>query len=109
MVHAMIPVILAGIMRPLLDSDLRYNGDVGQQDEAMRHRHLNHQAFTLAAIGDIISRGRWDDWADLRAAALSDPTVLDRISRVCSANVGDPYAQRYHFWLNYAKEHRPAT
>jgi hypothetical protein len=38
----------------------------------MLHRHLNHQRFTLAAIYDVISRGRWGDWAVLRRAALDD-------------------------------------
>ena len=40
----------------------------------MQHRHLIHQRLTLAAIDDVISRGRWDDWADLRRAALQDLT-----------------------------------
>ena len=73
---------------------------------AMLHRHLDHQRFTLAAIDDVISRGRWRDWADLRQAALSDPILLDKIEHVCRPRVVDPYAQRYHFWMNYAKAHR---
>lgn len=72
----------------------------------MLHRHLNHQRFTLAAIDDVISRGRWRDWAELRQAVLSDPNLLDKVERVCRAHVADPYAQRYHFWINYVKEHR---
>jgi hypothetical protein len=72
----------------------------------MQHRHLNHQRFTLAAIDDVIARGRWGDWAQLRNAALTDPAVLERVERVCRAHVGDPYAQRHHFWMNYAQEHR---
>ena len=32
----------------------------------MRHRHLNHSPLTLAAIDDIIARGQWRNWADLR-------------------------------------------
>jgi len=31
----------------------------------MKHRHLNHEAFTLAAIEDILSRGSMPDWAPL--------------------------------------------
>ena len=42
----------------------------------MLHRHLNHQRFTLAAIDDVISRGRWGDWAELRRAALADQSLL---------------------------------
>jgi len=37
----------------------------GSPPASMLHRHLTHQQFTLAAIDDIISRGRWRDWADL--------------------------------------------
>jgi mRNA-degrading endonuclease HigB of HigAB toxin-antitoxin module len=47
------------------------------------HRHLNHQRFTLAAIDDVISRGRWQDWADLRQAVLSDNDLLNQVERVC--------------------------
>ena len=75
----------------------------------MLHRHLNHQRFTLAAIDDVISRGKWDDWADLRKAVLADVALLDKVERVCAAHISDPYAQRYHFWNNYAKEHRANT
>jgi hypothetical protein len=75
----------------------------------MLHRHLNHQRFTLAAIDDVISRGRWEDWAELRRAALSDHAVLDKIAHVCRSRVCDPYAQRHHFWMHYAQEHRAAA
>jgi len=75
----------------------------------MLHRHLNHQRLTLAAIDDVISRGRWRDWADLRRAALADRAVLDKVERVCLPHAGDPYAQRHHFWMHYAEEHRRAA
>lgn len=71
--------------------------------QAMRHRHLNHQTFTLAAIDDVIDRGAKTDWLELRLAALKDPQVHDRIRIVCEAHVADPHAQRYHFWMNYVK------
>jgi hypothetical protein len=71
----------------------------------MQHRHLTHEQFTLAAIDDVISRGKWQDWADLRRAALEDQAVLEKIQRVCRVHVVDPYAQRYHFWMHYAEEH----
>ena len=76
---------------------------------AMLHRHLNHQRFTLAAIDDVISRGRWREWAELRRAALSDSTLLDKVERVCRPYASDPYAQRHHFWMHYAEEHRTAA
>jgi len=75
----------------------------------MLHRHLNHQRFTLAAIDDVISRGRWQDWAALRRAVLADRSLLDKVERVCGPYIADPYAQRYHFWMHYVQEHRPAS
>ena len=45
--------------------------------------HLHHQRFALAAGAGAISRGRWQDWADLRRAALLDESLLDRIERIC--------------------------
>ena len=75
----------------------------------MLHRHLDHQRFTLAAIDDVISRGRWQDWADLRRAALRDESLLDRIERICRhRTAADPRAQRHHFWLHYVEAHRSA-
>lgn len=71
----------------------------------MLHRHLNHQDFTLAAIDDVIDRGRRQDWAELRRAALADRVVMEKVRRVCAAHVQDPYAQRYHFWKRYADRH----
>lgn len=75
----------------------------------MEHHHLNHQSLTLAAIDDIISRGRWRDWADLRQAVLKDRHLLEDVQRVCRAHISDPYAQRYHFWMHYAEEHLAAS
>ena len=72
----------------------------------MRHRHLNHEDYTLAAIDDAIARGRWADWADLRRAVRADMPTLDRVERVCRAHVGDPGAQRYHFWMHYVRTRR---
>lgn len=71
----------------------------------MLHRHLNHQVLTLAAIDDVISRGKRRDWSELRQAVLRNPPLLAKVLRVCQAHVSDPYAQRYHFWKNYAEQH----
>ena len=71
----------------------------------MIHRHLTHQQFTLAAIDDLIGRGKRNDWADLRQAALADRAILEKIVRVCQAHIADPYAQRYHFWKQYAERY----
>lgn len=69
----------------------------------MRHRHLNHEDFTLAAIDDIIGRGRRADWAELRRALLADPTLADKVKRVCRPHLADPYAQRHYFWMQYVE------
>jgi hypothetical protein len=74
----------------------------------MQHRHLNHQNLTLAAIDDIIDRGRLDDWKELRSALLTQQGVRAKVLRVCEARTVDPYAQRYFFWKRYAEAH-PAT
>ena len=71
----------------------------------MKHRHINHERFTPAAVDDIIARGGRRDWAELRDAALSDALVMNRALRVSLAHTADPYAQRYHFWKNYAEQH----
>ena len=39
----------------------------------MKHRHLTHEAFTLAAIEDILERGRMTDWVPLIAAIRAEP------------------------------------
>jgi len=71
----------------------------------MLHRHLTHQEYTLAAIDDTIARGKRQDWAELRQAALKDRTIFEKVLRVCQAHIADPYAQRYHFWKQYAQRH----
>lgn len=72
----------------------------------MKHRHLNHQRFTLAGIDDVIARGQWPDWAALREAVLTDGSVPDKVERVCRPYLADPYAQRHHFWMHYVEAHR---
>jgi hypothetical protein len=72
----------------------------------MKHRHLTHEGFTLAAIDDVIARGKRADWAALRRAIPADEAARENILRICAARVADPYAQRYHFWTQYA-ERRP--
>jgi hypothetical protein len=39
----------------------------------MKHRHLTHEGFTLAAIEDILARGRIPDWVPLITAIQADP------------------------------------
>jgi len=69
----------------------------------MLHRHLNHQNLTIAAVDDLIARGKRQDWAELRRAALGDREVMDKIFRVCCARAVNPRAQRYRFWRHYVE------
>jgi hypothetical protein len=75
----------------------------------MLHRHLNHEQYTLAAIDDVIGRGKRQDWAELRRAALADRALMEKVLRVSKAQGEDPYAQRYRFWRRYAEEHLAAA
>jgi hypothetical protein len=75
----------------------------------MLHRHLNHQEYSLAAIDDVIDRGKREDWAQLRSAALNDPAIMEKVLRVSNAHAHDPFAQRYHFWRQYAEQHLRAA
>jgi hypothetical protein len=45
----------------------------------MKHRHLTHEGFTLAAIDDVIARGKRADWAELRRAMLADDAIRNEI------------------------------
>jgi len=76
-----------------------------QARTAMIHRHLNHEELSLAAIDDVIARGKRKDWEELRLAVLGSPVFLEKIQQVCRAHIADPRAQRYHFWMHYAQEH----
>jgi hypothetical protein len=47
----------------------------------MLHRHLNHERMTLAAVDDIIVRGKMGDWLELRKAVLADRALAEKILR----------------------------
>jgi hypothetical protein len=70
----------------------------------MWHRHLNHCDWTLAAVDDVIARGRMDDWKELRDVATQRPEVAQRVLQVCAPHLDDPYAQRYYFWDYYVRQ-----
>jgi hypothetical protein len=54
----------------------------------MKHRHLNHEDFTLAAIDDIIERGELPEWQPLMAAIREDPygEVARKTLQICGAH-----------------------
>ena len=72
----------------------------------MVHRHLNHQDFTLAAIDDVIARGKRADWTLLRDVVRRDPALREKIRHVCAGKLRDPYVQRYYFWTHYVEKGR---
>jgi hypothetical protein len=86
-------------------NDSRYET---QARKTMIHRHLNHEELSLAAIDDVIGRGKRKDWEELRLAVLASPVFLEKIRQVCRAHIADPRAQRYHFWMHYAEAHLAA-
>ncbi len=51
----------------------------------MKHRHLTHEASTLAAIEDILARGRMPDWEPLIAAIEDDPygEIAEKTRALC--------------------------
>lgn len=77
--------------------------DRQSKDSGMRHRHLVHHTYSLAAIDDIIANGRWETWQRLRLAVRSDPDIRRKVTTVCAARASDPAAQRHRFWMQYAE------
>ena len=51
----------------------------------MKHRHLTHEGFTLAAIEDILDRGKMPDWVPLIATIQNDPygEVAEKTHLLC--------------------------
>ena len=69
----------------------------------MNHRHLNHTLLTLAAIDDILLRGKYIDWVELLDAMERDPTIREKILRVCESDHSPRPNQRYILWREYVK------
>ena len=51
----------------------------------MKHRHLTHEEFTVAAIEDILARGKLPDWVPLVEAIRADPhgDVAEKTRALC--------------------------
>jgi hypothetical protein len=80
----------------------------------MKHRHLNHEEYTLAGIDDVINCGDRKDWAEMRKDALGNPVVMEKIHRIFQARPGkDPEAdaRRYGIWRRFIVDsiHRART
>jgi len=69
----------------------------------VNHRHLNHTLLTLAAIDDILLRGKYIDWVELLDAMERDPTIREKILRVCESDHSPRPNQRYILWREYVK------
>lgn len=63
----------------------------------MKHRHLTHEAFTLAAIEDVLTRGRVPDWEPLITTIQADPygEVAEKTLALCELPLyGSPVFRR---------------
>lgn len=49
--------------------------------------------WTLAAVDDVIARGRLGNRKELRQAAAAETRVRERMLRVCAAHLADPTEQ----------------
>lgn len=75
----------------------------------MKHRHLTHEAFTLAAIEDILARGRMPDWVPLISAIRADPfgEIAEKTHIVSERNLyGAPVFRRVLAAARHTREHR---
>ncbi len=70
----------------------------------MYHRYLNHTGFTLAAIDDIILRGKYAVWVELIVEMERDPTIREKVLRVCESVRSLRPNQRYILWREYVKQ-----
>ncbi|MBF0555055.1 MAG: hypothetical protein HQK96_10955 [Nitrospirae bacterium] len=73
----------------------------------MKHRHLTHEEFTIAAIEDIIDRGQVPDWVALITVIRADPygEVADKTRSLCERPLfGCPVFRRV---LNAARQPCP--
>lgn len=53
----------------------------------MKHRHLNNDDLTLAAIDSIIERGTWRDWMRLARTIRKDAQTAERVYRLATARI----------------------
>jgi len=68
----------------------------------MRHRHIETNEYTLAAIDDVIERGLLRDWLELRDAVRSSGTVASHVRQICEhQKVRSDFPSRYIFWSNF--------
>lgn len=71
----------------------------------MKHRHLNHERFTLAAIDDILERGTLADWLPLLRKVADEPNgpAAERVQRVVAHH---PMYGTSHVWRRFIERRR---
>lgn len=75
----------------------------------MKHRHLIHEEFTVAAIEDILARGQAPDWVPLIDIIRADPygEIAEKIDKLCERPLfGAPVFRRV---LAAARQAHPST
>jgi hypothetical protein len=73
----------------------------------MKHRHLNHEAWTPAAIDSCITRGNQKNWDNLRKAALDDQEVMENLRGVAGyeLNLASPFDDLcYKEWWRWVQD-----
>ena len=73
----------------------------------MKHRHLNHEVWTPAAIDSCITRGRQEDWNELRRAALDHAEIMEDLRKVAGyeKNLESPFDDLcYREWWKWVQD-----
>lgn len=74
-----------------------------------RKKTVGDCAISDRLLDDLIERGKREDWAQLRSVALENRAIMEKILRIALRHAQDPYAQRCHFWRQYAEKHLNAV
>ncbi len=71
----------------------------------MRHRHLDHQRLTLAALDDLIENGTLADWRPVLARLRRDPEgpVASRVAELLRTR---DYEESGALWTNFLEQAR---
>ena len=81
---------------------------VWRYNRAMQHRHLTHEQYTLAAIDDIIARGKRRNSTGLRQAALADRSLFAKVMKQRRGSLLMPPQPTLHIRTDYFGPVEPA-
>lgn len=75
----------------------------------MRHRHLNHQRLTLAALDDLIENGTLADWRPVLARVRREPEgpVALRLAQLLAARDYGESGALWRLFLDHARARGP--